>query len=100
MKKAKILAVCLCAALSLSVFAGCQASEEPSDSNSQPSSFESSKPEPVINPLTGEDGFSPDAVGQRPVAVMVSNIKDSLLNGVSVKQISFTKRLPRAVLPV
>lgn len=78
MKKAKILAVCLCAALSLSVFAGCQASEEPSDSSSQPSSFESSKPEPVINPLTGEDGFSPDAVGQRPVAVMVSNIKDSL----------------------
>lgn len=78
MKKAKILAVCLSTALCLSILAGCQGSEQPSDSSSQ-SSSESSEPEPVIiNPLTGEDGFSADAVGKRPVAVMVSNIQESL----------------------
>lgn len=32
----------------------------------------------VINPLTGEEGFDAEAVGKRPVAVMVNNIKASL----------------------
>lgn len=32
----------------------------------------------VVNPLTGESGFNEEAVGNRPVAVMVSNIKDAL----------------------
>lgn len=34
--------------------------------------------EQIINPLTGEDGYNKEAVGKRPVAVMVSNIKAAL----------------------
>ena len=30
------------------------------------------------NPLTGETDYNPDAVGKRPVAVMVNNLKDAL----------------------
>ncbi len=32
----------------------------------------------VHNPLTGEYGYNPDAVGKRPVAVMINNIDQSL----------------------
>ncbi|MCI5815928.1 DUF3048 domain-containing protein [Ruminococcus sp.] len=32
----------------------------------------------VYNPLTGEAGYNPDAVGKRPIAVMVNNVKPSL----------------------
>jgi len=39
------------------------------------------EPDPTTlehNPLTGEYGFNPDAVGKRSVAVMINNIEDSL----------------------
>lgn len=71
--KKKITALVLSAALSLTLLAGCSVSEP-----SQSSSESSSEIAAVINPLTGEDGFSESAVGKRPVAVMVSNIKQSL----------------------
>lgn len=78
MKKRKWIAVLLAAALLLTVLSGCTNSGGTSSDEPSSSSSESSEPEPVINPLTGEDGFNPEAVGKRPVAVMVSNIKDSL----------------------
>ena len=72
--KKRIMAFTLAAALCLTLFAGCNGGGE----SSQSSSESSSEPVAVINPLTGEDGFSTSAVGKRPVAVMVSNIKQSL----------------------
>lgn len=78
--KKKMTALILAAALGLTLLSGCDGSggenSGPSDLSSDPASSEPAKV--VINPLTGEDGFNPDAVGKRPVAVMVSNIKDSL----------------------
>lgn len=74
--KKRFLSLLLCAAAGLSLFAGCDNSGAPSGSGSQSESVSSSKPAPVVNPLTGEDGFT--ATGKRPVAVMVSNIKESL----------------------
>lgn len=35
-------------------------------------------PQGTINPLTGEGDYNPDAVGRRPVAVMVNNVAVSL----------------------
>lgn len=72
--KKRIAAVVLAVVMGSFLLSGC--GEEKVE---EPDSFiESSSEVAVINPLTGEDGFNPDAVGKRPVAVMVSNIKDSL----------------------
>jgi len=76
--KKKFLALLLALLMGLTLFAGCQGAEEPSEPDPLPPES-SSEPEPkIVNPLTGEDGFNPDAVGKRPVAVMVSNIRASL----------------------
>ena len=57
----------------LTLLAGCVKIEDPVKPES--SSEEESEPERgEINPLTGEEGFPAEALGKRPVAVMVSNI--------------------------
>ncbi len=72
----KIIAIGLCLALALSL-AACGSSPSESESLSQPSS----QPEVIhypVNPLTGMEGLSEEAVGKRPVAVMINNIKAAL----------------------
>ncbi len=53
--------------------------EEPSAPVSAPapssSSESSSGPEGPFNPLTGMSGYDEAAVGKRPVAIMINNIK-------------------------
>ena len=34
-------------------------------------------PDPILNPLTGIEGYNEDAVGKRPVAVVVENSPDA-----------------------
>ena len=50
---------------------------EPSKPSSSESSSDPEEPQ-ILNPLTGEEGFSEEAVGKRPVAVMVNNIGQAL----------------------
>ena len=74
-----LTAAVLCAVLLLT---SCQGNQPEPTSSTEPIS--SSEPEPVIpdegnlNPLTGRHDLSGDAVGKRPVTVMVSNIKAAL----------------------
>lgn len=65
--------VMLCTVLCLS---GC-GKDKVIEVSSQPeeTSEASSKPDTSVNPLTGLDGMDPSAFKQRPVAVMVNNIK-------------------------
>lgn len=72
--KKRITALVLAAAVGLTLLAGCNGGGDSSESSD--SSSESSSALGAINPLTGEEGFT--AAGKRPVAVMVSNIKQSL----------------------
>lgn len=85
MKKSKILSLILSFCL---VLPGCSNNEGINQTSSE--TQEASQTEETvaeessneisggINPLTGESGFNEDAVGKRPVAVMVSNIKAAL----------------------
>ncbi len=79
----------LCALLAALLLTGC--SEEIADSASQTETTTTktttttevtttTAPEvtEIYNPLTGEAGYSESAVGQRPVAVMVNNLKAAL----------------------
>lgn len=75
--KRKILPLLLTALLCLTLLGGCQNTDESSGSSSS-SSVPDPEPVYVLNPLTGEDGFAESALGKRPVAVMVSNVKQSL----------------------
>ncbi len=86
MNKLKIMTAAFAAVLCL---AGCGDARPIKDSiaetipTEEPTVVETTEPtEPeadsVINPLTGEDGYNEDAVGKRPIAVMVSNIKAAL----------------------
>lgn len=66
--------------------------EESSEvSESEPSSEASQPEENVIrNPLTGETGFSEDAVGMRPVTVMINNIGQALpQRGIAAADVMF-----------
>ena len=66
--------------------------EEPSSSSEPASSEESSQPEETVirNPLTGEAGFSEDAVGMRPVTVMINNIGQALpQRGIAAADVMF-----------
>lgn len=89
MKKIKLAAAFLALTLCLT---GC-AKNEPIEQSTAPESSaateetateESSEKEntsensTAVNPLTGESGFNEKAVGKRPVAVMVSNVKAAL----------------------
>ncbi len=72
----KVLAACLCLVLAVSL-AACGGSS----SESEPWSEPSSEPEVIhypVNPLTGIEGLSEEAVGKRPIAVMINNIKAAL----------------------
>ena len=65
--------------------------EEPASSELEPSE-ESSQPEEtaVRNPLTGEAGFSEDALGNRPVAIMINNIGQALpQRGIAAADVMF-----------
>ena len=74
----KISALVLCLLIMLSVV-GC--GETPGSSTPSDSSSESSQVEEIhypINLLTGQEGLSEEAVGKRPVAIMINNIKAAL----------------------
>ncbi len=71
----KITAILLCAVMTLAFF-GCSKQPE-ADSTTEPTSQTTTEaPAPVdINPLTGEDGYNEKAIGIRPVAIVVENLK-------------------------
>lgn len=72
----KVAAVLLCVWLVASM-AACGSSSSESESPSQSSSV----PEEIhypVNRLTGVEGLSEEAVGKRPVAVMINNLKTAL----------------------
>jgi hypothetical protein len=72
----KVVAILLCV-LTLASLAACGKAEE----SETPSSSESSVPEEIhypVNRLTGVEGLSEAAVGKRPVAVMINNLKYAL----------------------
>ena len=84
MKKIKAIAVSL---LMVTCLGACSQPEKGGNSSESDQIYSSEKSEAedenaqenkVKNPLTGEYGFNANAVGKRPVAVMVSNIKASL----------------------
>ena len=73
-KKIAAILLCLCLVVGL-VACGSKPSEEPS------SQEQSSEPEVIhlpVNRLTGVEGLSEEAVGKRPVAVMINNLKAAL----------------------
>lgn len=83
MKKIKIIATVLLLITSLTACSKPEKSSLSSESGKIDASDESeisseNKENKFKNPLTGEYGFNENAVGKRPVAVMVSNIKASL----------------------
>ena len=75
----KFIAVVICL-LTVFVFAGCEGevvvvSDISSANTSAPSSEPEPEPEFAVNPLTGMENLDPAAVNNRPVAVMVNNLK-------------------------
>ena len=48
------------------------------DSSGQTSESQSDIDDTIRNPLTGETDYNEEAIGKRPVAVMISNIKAAL----------------------
>lgn len=93
MKRIVALILILCALLT--VFCSCKKAEEPQSSVpvlSKPSSEPEPEPEPVkiYSPLTGLSGYNEQAVGKRPVAVMINNIAEALPQyGISKADIMF-----------
>ena len=78
MKKRHIIITLICVILLTFVLTGCggDGKEEPTTTTEVTTT---EAPEPVYyNPLTGKSGFSEKAVGKRPVAVMINNIKAAL----------------------
>lgn len=72
----RILAALLCLLLFAGVLAGCAKNEpepEPSQSESEPEVVHLPK-----NLLTGVEGLSDAAVGKRPIAIMINNIRAAL----------------------
>ncbi len=80
--KWKCFAVLLAALLAVGSFAGCGKvtgnSELESSSSQQEDSSDEVKPQGNINPLTGLDDLADEAVGKRPAAIMINNIKIAL----------------------
>lgn len=70
MKKAVSLILVMILALTLF---GCSAKGEPETTTQNTTT--TTAPKPVVNPLTGEEGYSKNAVGKRPVAIVVENLK-------------------------
>lgn len=72
----KITAVILSMLMVLSVFAGCSAKEEIAQEETTEIVTETTtQAPPPVNPLTGKEGISDSAVGKRPVAIVVENLK-------------------------
>lgn len=69
----KFIAVILSLALALTLF-GCSAKEEVEITTAQTTETTTAPP-PVLNPLTGEEGYNKSAVGIRPVSIVVENTK-------------------------
>lgn len=77
----KFFAVILTIALVLALF-GCSKKPEEEETTSAPeTTLTTTQAEsttafefPTYNPLTGEDNYNPDAVGKRPVAIVVENL--------------------------
>lgn len=83
MKAIKILSILMTAAICTMAFTACgkdQADPAPNESQLQSSQETSSIEEvkPIINPFTGETGYSEELLRVRPVAVMINNISAAL----------------------
>lgn len=101
MKMKSILSIFLSALLCTTVLSGCGGNESPVPGNSssqsasdsaasQAASSEVAKPDANLNPLTGEYTLKDRAVGKRPVAVVVNNIKKAWpQNGISSADICY-----------
>ncbi|MGN1117043.1 MAG: DUF3048 domain-containing protein, partial [Acutalibacteraceae bacterium] len=78
----KIIAFLLALVITLLCFAGCGKNEEettqPSTETTQPTTEADEEPQGNLNLLTGRYTLSDEAVGKRPMAVMINNIKQSL----------------------
>ncbi|SCJ77487.1 Putative lipoprotein yerB precursor [Anaerotruncus sp. 2789STDY5834896] len=73
---ARILALCLCAGMALAAFAGCGKKDDKKTAKSQSSSAPAKTM--YINPLTGTETEDSYVTQNRPVAVMINNIKAAL----------------------
>ena len=69
----KITAILLSVLMVVALF-GCSAKQDEEPTTAQPTTETTTKA-PVLNPLTGEEGFSESAVGKRPVAIVVENLR-------------------------
>ena len=77
--KKKHLIITLIFVLVLScILTGCANKEEPETTATTSQVTTTEAPPPVYNPLTGRSGASEASKGNRPVAVMINNIKASL----------------------
>ena len=70
----KITAV-LMAILTVITLFGCSAKQEEETTTAATTVTETTTKAPVLNPLTGEEGFNESAVGKRPVAIVVENLR-------------------------
>ncbi|MDO4365055.1 MAG: DUF3048 domain-containing protein [Clostridia bacterium] len=69
----KFTAVLMAMLMVITLF-GCSAKQEEETTTAAPVTETTTKA-PVLNPLTGEEGFSESAVGKRPVAIVVENLR-------------------------
>ena len=69
-----VVAVVAVIAIACGVYFGCFYDKEEETTTTQPSSSTTTEaPAVIINPLTGESGYNKDAVGKRPVSVVIDN---------------------------
>lgn len=73
MKKLSAILLSLCLALT---FFGCSAKTDDTQTSSS-TSEPTTQPVKIVNPLTGEEDYNENAVGVRPVAVVVENTKSA-----------------------
>lgn len=69
----KFTAVLMAILMVITLF-GCSAKQE-EETTTAALVTETTTKAPVLNPLTGEEGFSESAVGKRPVAIVVENLR-------------------------
>ncbi len=69
----KIFSIILVCALIFALF-GCAKKEAPTTTTQSTTQTTTKKVWPSYNPLTGENKFSEDAIGRRPVAIVVENL--------------------------
>lgn len=80
-KKKKIIIICACvvavAAIAVGLFFGLRAMREPETTAPTVTQTQPVTEAPVLNPLTGEEGYNAAAVGKRPVACVIENSKSA-----------------------